>query len=389
MVIPILLGVFAVIATIFAVRVLARLDRGPLLEKSKGAEDGQKPFISIVVPMRNEEPNLGRCLEGLLNQDYKNYEIIAVDDRSTDNTLALLKEIARNHKRLSVIEGGELPEGWIGKNFAIKQGVLRARGEYLLFIDADTRAEPELLSSSLAYLRKQGLDMLSLVPFQEVESFWERVVQPIVFIAISSAYPSDRVNDPASEQASACGQFILVSRRAYEAVGGHEAIRDKIVEDFELAKLLKQNGYRIGIADGRKLIRTRMYRDMGEIWEGWTKNIFPGIGHSWLVLARGVIGMFAWGLLPVVLLTYFVLSMLLGNKGAGWGELATVLECLWLVSLNVVLSWKETVKLEIPRGYAFLFAVSAAMFLAILLGSAYKVASKKGVTWKGRVYERV
>jgi len=389
MLVLVLLGIFCVVATLILLNLLGKLNRAPFLAKGGGTHPGGAcPFISVIVPMRNEERNVLRCIEGLIAQDYDDYEIIAVDDGSSDNTLPMLRELEREHSMLSIVECAEKPDGWIGKNFALVEGVKRARGALLLFVDADTYAEPELLSTALAYLEERRLDMLSLFPFQEVRSFWERVVQPTVFTAIAATFPFESVNDPEGKHAAACGQFILIRREVYDAVGGHEAVRDKIVEDFELAKLVKGRGYRLGVADGRGLIRTRMYEGLAEVWEGWTKNLFPGIEHDWWMFARGFVRMFAWGLLPTILLIVFSVRAFY-DRGAGWVDVAIILECLWLVSLNVFLSLKQSARLGIPRRYALLCTLGYAMFLALVAASAYKVTSGRGVTWKGRTYRDV
>ena len=155
-----------------------------------------------------------------------------------------------------------------------------------------------MLRSALSYAEEYRADMLSIFPFQELRSFWERVIQPIIFASIARALPHAKVNSPNHKEAAANGQFILIRRDVYEAVGGHKTIRDKIVEDFALAKLVKGRGYRLRVARGSELIRTRMYTSLKEVWEGWTKNLFLGIEKDWRRLIYGIIMLSAWGFLP-------------------------------------------------------------------------------------------
>jgi chlorobactene glucosyltransferase len=227
--------------------------------------------------------------------------------------------------------------------------------------------------------------MLSIFPFQELGSFWERIIQPLIFTSIASAFPHSRINSPEYKEAAANGQFILICRDAYQAVGGHEAIKDKIVEDFALAKLVKGKGYRLRVARGRQLIRTRMYRNLKEIWEGWTKNIFLGIDKNWRRLILGMIMLSLRGFLPFFLLVQSLLAISLGAGSSV--QLFIFFEGVWLVFLNVYLSWEGTKAYVIPAYYAILFPISAAAFIGIAVSSTYKIVSGKGVVWKGRRYE--
>jgi chlorobactene glucosyltransferase len=341
--------------------------------------------VSIIVPMRNEERNAERCIGSLMNQDYPDYEVIVIDDMSTDGTPHILESLSANFPNLKVVMGATTPQGWVGKNHALWQGVPRAVGDWLLFVDADTYSEPNTLRSALSYAEEHKADMLSIFPFQELGSFWERVIQPIIFASIASAFPHRRINSPEYKEAAANGQFILIRRDVYTAVGGHEAIKDKIVEDFALAKLIKGKGYRLRVARGRHLIRTRMYRNLKEMWEGWTKNIFLGIDKNWRRLILGIIMLSLRGLLPLLLL---IQSLLAISRGANSPiHVVICLESLWLVFLNVYFSWEGTKAYDIPAYYAFLFPISATAFIGIMISSTYKIVSGKGVVWKGRRYE--
>lgn len=342
-------------------------------------------FVSIIVPMRNEERNVKRCIGSLINQDYPNYEIIAVDDMSTDGTLHILEEFSSKHPNLSVVIGSPTPQGWVGKNHALWQGVQRARGDWLLFVDADTYSESYVLRAALSYAEEHKADMLSIFPFQELGSFWESVIQPIIFASIAIAFPHQRINSPRYKDAAANGQFILIRRDAYRAVGGHESIKDKIVEDFALAKLIKSNGYRLRVARGGNLIKTRMYTNLKEIWEGWTKNIFLGMDKDWRRLILGIIMLSLRGFLPF----FLIIQSLLDISSATCGPIQIVifLEGLWLVFLNIYLFWEGTKIYSILPYYALLFPVSVAAFIGIMVSSTYKVVSGEGVVWKGRRYD--
>jgi glycosyltransferase involved in cell wall biosynthesis len=227
-----------------------------------------RPFVSVIVPARNEEVALGACLESLVAQTGVNKEIIVVDDGSTDRT----REIAESFA-VKVIEPGPLPEGWTGKNNAVSAGAKIARGEWLLFTDADTVHIPGSLASSLKEARKEKVSLLSYSPEQEVHSFWENAVMPVIFAELASTYKPSDVSNPKSPAAAANGQYVLITREAYDAVGGHAAVATDLLEDVALAKRVKATGRKIFFRFAGDAVRTRMYRTFSQLREGWTKNL--------------------------------------------------------------------------------------------------------------------
>jgi chlorobactene glucosyltransferase len=344
-------------------------------------------MISVVVPARNEADTIRQCVEDLLGQSYPNYEVIVVDDRSTDGTGAILEEILRcaqdDRAPLRVIQGEGLPLGWAGKPYALIQGVQVARGEWLCFVDADTFASPELLASAYSAAKAYQADMFTILTKQILGGFWEKVVLPVVFTGLSFGFPAERVNDPDKPDAIANGQFILIRRSVYDAIGGHGAVKDRIDEDRALAEVVKGAGYRLVLADGRALARTRMYASFSEMWEGWTKNIFVGLedrlGLLFLGASLGLVG--ALGL-PVWLLAGAVWW------GAG-GGLAALIVTLEAALLWIALLWARALVargFEISPFYAFTLPLGALVFTAMMFSSTFKVLSGEGVTWKGRRY---
>ena len=237
-----------------------------------------RPAVSVIVPARNEETCLGACLESLVAQTGVPFEIIVVDDHSTDRT----REIAQSFPGVRVIEAGPLPEGWTGKNNAVTAGAGEARGQWLLFTDADTQHLPGSLARALAEAKAREVDLLSYSPEQMVESFWEKAVMPVIFAELASAYRPSEVSDPKSSAAAANGQYLLIKRVTYDAIGGHAAIASSFLEDVALALAVKQSGKRIFFRYGGDQVRTRMYRSFDQLREGWTKNLallFPSPGR--------------------------------------------------------------------------------------------------------------
>jgi chlorobactene glucosyltransferase len=341
-------------------------------------------LISVIVPARNEARNIRRCVLALLTQTYPNYEIIVVDDRSSDETPAILAALQQEYPgRLQVVAGGDLPPGWAGKPHALHLGVQPARGDWLCFVDADTFAAPNLLAAAYTTAQAQQADMFTLLTDQELGSFWEKVILPLVFTALSFGFPAEQVNDPRRPQAIANGQFILIRRSVYAAVGGHAAIRDRIAEDKALAQKVKRHGYRLIVADGRRVASTRMYTRFAEIWEGWTKNIFLGMrDRLGLLLFGAFVGLVAALLLPVWLLggLYWFLS-----AGAASAALVAI-QALALWAYLIYWRVRASLAFKISPLYAITLPLGALIFTAMMFASAFRVLSGQGVTWKGRTY---
>jgi len=208
-------------------------------------------------------------------------EIIVVDDNSCDATPRILAHWQQREARVRVLAAGALPAGWTGKNHAVWVGAQAATQPWLLFLDADTRLLPGGLLAAWQWAGEQRLDALSLSPEQETGSWWERAAQPVVFHRLGRTFSFDEINDPGHEAAAANGQFILIRRDAYFGIGGHEALRGEVLEDVSLARRLKQQGYAFSFRSGAGWVRTRMYRDLHGLWQGWSKNLYLLFGPPW------------------------------------------------------------------------------------------------------------
>ena len=228
-----------------------------------------KPTVSVIVPARNEEACLGSCLESLAAQAGVDFELIVVNDGSTDRT----REIAQSFPRVRLVDADPPASGWTGKNNAMAAGASVARGEWLLFTDADTVHRPGSLARAVAEANTGGAALLSYSPEQEVHGFWEKAVMPVIFAELAATYRPALVSDPKSAAAAANGQYILIAREAYDAVGGHAAVRASLLEDVALARLVKASGRKIRFRFGGDAVRTRMYRNFAQLREGWTKNL--------------------------------------------------------------------------------------------------------------------
>jgi chlorobactene glucosyltransferase len=337
------------------------------------------PLLSVIIPARNEALNIERCVRSILAAAYHPLEVIVVDDRSSDGTAGIAEWLAAAPEvrgRLRVVRGAELPAGWFGKQWAIVQGFGVASGDLLLFADADTTHEPELIPRAVSVLRTEHVDLVSVLPRQEMGSFWERLVQPHVFLALRSRVGNLRyVNRTRIVwNAIANGQFLLTNRPAYEAVGTHAAIKDSIAEDMMLAQRYVRAGRDIFLVHAEEFMSTRMYRSLREIVEGWSKNLALGAPMMFppIPLLRRLLPYVMW--LPTLAWI---------GPPLAWPILRW--DWLLLATIASLVTWLEIYRSErAPLWYAFLYPVGASLLAYIMLRSAWR--GERRVEWRGRVY---
>ncbi|MBI4494875.1 MAG: glycosyltransferase [Chloroflexi bacterium] len=363
-----------------------RTSLGALRAVTPGPLPEPAPRVSILVPARNEAANIVACLRSLLAQDYPRFEVIVLDDQSTDGTGELVAQLAGADRRLRLLQGQPLPAGWTGKNFALAQAAALARGDWLLFTDADTLHEPQTLTAALSTAERRGLDFLSLATGQVLGGVWERLVVPVVAAVVGLATPVQAVNDPKrTGTAFALGQFILIRRRAYEGMGGHAAVRAEILEDCELARLAKQAGFALLLADGRALVRARMYRGFRDLWEGWTKNAFLGPGGRVSIALGGLAFITLLGVGPFA--AWALAAIAVARQPLEHDMLLLGLASLHLVVL--LCGWSKVCRgFQVGWPYPLALPVGALVLDAILINSAYRHLAGRGVAWKGRRYGR-
>lgn len=339
--------------------------------------------VSVIIPARNEAGTIETAAQSILASTYRPFELIVVDDRSTDDTAASVTALAAEDPRLRLVSGEPLPPGWYGKPWACAQGAAAATGTLLLFTDADTRHKPELLARAVAALAGARADLVTVAPFQRCVTFWERVVMPQILLLLGVRYHPKRVNGARQPRdVIANGQFILTTREAYDAVGTHAAVRQEVAEDLALAQSYIRAGRRIHFAFADRLMETRMYRSRSELVEGWTKNLYLGARRSFpdqpwrrrlapLTLALPPL---FWLLPPAVLLG--------GALGlvSGRAEPAALAATVATVVFWMLVSYG----MKIPAVYGLAYPIGAAATLYIVVRSAWRGARR--VEWRGRVY---
>jgi chlorobactene glucosyltransferase len=345
-----------------------------------------KPVVSIIIPARNEERNIGRCLDSLQRQqDAQAFEIIVVDDQSSDRTAEIARERQGRDRRIRLVRITELPAGWVGKNFALYQGFLAAKGEWLLFCDADTSLYPSSLAHALTFARSRGIDCLSYSPEQECGSFWERILQPAVFQLLNDWFSYDRVSDPMDDQAAANGQFILISRKAIETIGNHSAVKDEIVEDVEIARAVRNAGFRVSFAPGAGIVRTRMYRSFQEWWSGWTKSLCP-LRKGRL---RSIVAATAWRfLLDLAPPAALILLLILGGSPPAPLPQVVSLACGLLIVGRLAWTGRRWRRMGYQARYAVFYPLSSLVLIGVLWNSVYRHRLRGEVEWKGRHYSK-
>jgi hypothetical protein len=357
-----------------SLRILGGWMRVPAVD---GGDD--LPSLSIVVPARDEERSIEQCVRSLVAQRGVDAEVIVVDDGSTDATAAILERLALEYPALQVVVGKPLPDGWVGKPWACDQGARRARGEWLLFTDADSRHEEVASASTMSFARANAADALSIMTGQELGTPAEAAILPAILqmIVFASGMLTE-INDPQrTDRALANGQYLLVSRAAYDALGGHDALRGEVVEDIEFARRLKRDGrFRLIVAEGTQLVRVRMYRSLREIWDGFTKNTYLG--------ARGDVRAIAGGVLFCAMLS--VAPPILALAAMQRGRRAEAAEALAASLTVMAVSYFGATFVAMPRKLAVFAPLGIGMFGAIALNSTRRALTGAGFVWRGRRY---
>ena len=366
----------AIIVCLSGLLVIALSNMGILRWLGHYPPPPRTPRVSIMVPARNEEQNIIPCMQSLLAQDYPNFEIIALNDHSTDRTGEILAEMAAGDSRLRVLTGRPLPPHWMGKNWACYQLARAAQGELLLFTDADTRHDPRTVTDAVAALYAMDADLLSAMPYQECATWAEKLAVPALlwgsfsFLPLALAY---RVRTP--EISTTLGQCMLFRRQAYERVGGYKAVRSEVLDDTALGRRIKAHGLRWRLIDGTTRIRCRMYHGLREVFAGFSKNIFPMFDYNlglyvlvWLWIAIAfleplVVLLLHWAGTPV---NYTSLTL------AGASVAFTLV--IWTLSC-----WR----FNLPFYLAPLYPVTVMMAIAIGISSAVQALAGRA-RWKGR-----
>jgi glycosyltransferase involved in cell wall biosynthesis len=384
----VLLWLYAAIIAIWPIRlvVLEVVTRrlGALSPESPRYQQPAPPLVSAILPARDEEHNLARCLHSLSAQDYPNLEIIVVDDRSTDRTGQIAQQAAWCDSRISVLKIEHLPAGWTGKTYALQQAAKRARGDWFWFVDADTDHAPSSLTTLMEYARNSGASLVSLLPELRCETFWEKVVQPLAGVTLMQSFPLNVVNDNRSRLAFANGQYILIERPAYLAAGGHESVRQRFVEDIALANEVKGLGLPIRVALTRGLVTCRMYSSLAQLVRGWSRIFYDALDRrSWRLLLKLLDGLLISQTAHLALLAGVALWLW------GAGPMASRLLGLSVVHhLAMYLLFRRVYRMSSPGSRSAGWYPVGNFVVDLILLQAIGMCFTGRVTWRGTRYNK-
>ncbi len=333
------------------------------------------PQISAIIPARNEEDNIESCVASIATQP-EIVEIIVVNDQSTDCTAEILARLSQTVSKLKILESTSLPAGWIGKNHAVWLGVQHANGEWLLFTDADTVHLPGSAQRALSDAGVFQAALVSYSPEQITGSFAERALIPFIYCRLSRKFDFGRVNDSSLPDAAANGQFLMIYREAYEKIGGHRAVADVVLEDVALARRAKQAGFRLHFASGQGIVQTRMYRSLGALWQGWTKNLYLLLGGTRKGTLQEFLLAFPWPAIVLIVAGIIV--------PAGAGAWLVVLGILWLVACHAAYV-RALRRNRYSARFIIYYVAGVCLYAAVVTASAWKYWRGK-VSWKSREY---
>ena len=348
----------------------------------------RQPKVSVILPARNEEPYIARCLESLLAQQYQNFEVVAINDSSTDRTGEIIKEYAARDRRIVYVDNLPKPEGWAGKNWACHQGYKRASGEYLFFTDADTVHSPDALPLAVGHIVSQDLDALTAVPKLICNDLWTRITLPGLSTFLHTRFSPLRVNDPKQKTGYFFGSFFVITRKTYEAVGTHEGVRHELVEDGALGSKVKQAGFKMKMVRGEEHVDAIWARDLDTLWHGLRRLVIP-LYHQDRVGANLIaVAVFFILFAPFAFLAYSVPALVILNGGiAGLaGQVLIVVQAATIANLILATAVQSRFGVFQSAAYA-LGAPIGGTLIYLGFASAIVDARKEGaVRWRGRQY---
>jgi len=338
----------------------------------------EKPLISVLIPARNEEDNIKRCINSLLKQDYENIEILVLDDGSTDRTAEVINKLSKKDVRVRLYHGKPLARGWLGKSYACQQLAGYAKGQYFIFVDADTLHFPTSISSAVACLLKYEVDALSVFAKQIMVTLHERMALPFSNFMILGFMPLALIRK--SKKALFCtaiGQFMLFKKEVYEAIGGHESVKGEILEDIIISKQVKRCGYKFMIFDGRSNLYCRMYHNFSEVVNGYAKVLFPAFDHSIPVISTVIVSIAVGYLVPFIMLPLGIIF--------DWQQIyinIIVLQIIFVLIPKIILS----IRFRMKAVDLLLHPFSVIYLLSTMVNSVLQYRLNTGVCWKGRTY---
>jgi glycosyltransferase involved in cell wall biosynthesis len=367
-----LFGFIALFWLTYGLRVAYGAIRLPWVNDFPPAPDTECPRISILFAARDEEEKLPAALATLMEIDYPELEVIAVDDRSQDETGRILDEFAATHPRLHVIHAERLPRGWLGKPHGLQKAYEASSGEWLLFTDADVRLKPDVLRRVISLVKAGNLDHLALLGEVEMVGFWETVLITFFGLGFHLATNPSQVGNPRSSRYIGVGAFQLLRRSAYEASGTHRRLAMEVIDDMKLGKIVKQAGFRSGCAVAEDSVVVRWHDGLGNLVRGVTKNFFAGAGYDLRVVAAQLAGLLMMDILPFFGILF----------GHGWIRALSVIAVMIALGFHAGVTWV----MRVSPLYALTHPLGAALFAYMLLRSTVVTLWRGGIVWRDTFY---
>lgn len=358
-----------ILTAVLTYRGMARI---PVLTQVTPFDGPKFPRVSILFAARDEAAKLPEALASLLALDYPNYEIIAVDDRSEDATLDILNNFAQRDTRLKVVHIAELPQGWLGKPHALEMAYRESAGEWLVFTDADVQFAPDLLRRALALIKQERSDHLTLLAGLDLRGFWEPTAVGYLGVCFALGVRPWQVSNPKSKVYMGVGAFQMIRRSTYEAIGTHRRLAMEVLDDMKLGKLVKQNGFRSGVAPSENFLRIRWQEGIGNVIKGMTKNMFAGFDFNIAKTLLGVTGIFVISVLPILGIIF----------ARGPAQIAAGVAA----AVATVFEAQLMTQAKASRWFGVTHALGAMIVCYIILRSMVVTLGRGGVVWRGTVY---
>jgi len=366
--------IFLIKSMIDAVRLTPELDKFE-------SKEHQNPKVSVILPARNEEKFIGKCLDSLLEQDYTNYEIIAINDSSEDNTWNIISEYAKKHIKIIAVNAKPKPDGWMGKNWACMEGYEKATGELLLFTDADTKHSQNVISLAVSHLLSFNLDALSAIPKLLATDFWTKITLPMISVFLHTRFSAIRVNNPSKKTAYFFGSFFIIKQKTYEDVGTHEGVRHEIIEDGALGRKVKESGHMMKIVKGDHLIEAVWARDKTTLWNALKRLMVPLYIQSEKIAIGSFFAVLFLLFMPFPILAYSVLGV---SKSTSFSVLFSIsLIASIMIYLGAIIEVKKLLHLRLKDA---IFAPLGGLVVVLGFLAGLLHAKHSTVSWRGRKY---
>lgn len=352
----------------------------PYLDRFERKEH-DNPKVSVILPARNEEKFIGECLDSLIEQDYTNYEIIVIDDSSEDTTWDIILEYSKKNTKIIPIRAQKKPDGWMGKNWACMEGYKKARGELLLFTDADTRHSQNVISLAVSHLLSCNLDALSAIPKMRVMDFWTKITLPMISIFLHTRFSAIRVNDPSKKTAYFFGSFFIIKQKTYQAVGMHKGVKHEIIEDGALGKKVKESKHMMKIVRGDQLIEALWARDKSTLWNALKRLMIPLYLQSEKIAIGSFFAVLFLLFMPFPILAYSALLVLETTSFSilfGASFVASI-----MIYVGAIIEVKKLLHLRLIDA---LFAPIGSLVVTLGFLSGLLHAKSSTVSWRGREY---